>query len=370
MKHKLSLYTNQPTPYQLDFCAALSKEFGDFSVVYYTDKEPDRDWSLAVDEVGYRIKTLQNSRLVRWLKLERFAFHFDFSIFKVVKRDKADHVILSGSYWCPNTIIALLMFKWRGVSTSFWGEPVFPSFGFVSSLSKQIRLFPIFKWTDFIIGIGQQAVDSYRSLGYKQPIYNIPYNIDVTQFSSNSVDENFIIDLRTQLGIKDEYVFITSGSLTHRKGMDVLIDAFAQLDVPAKLIILGSGPLEAELIAQAKGLEVIFAGMIAKDELPNYFALADCFAFASRYDGWAVVVNEAIAAGLPIISSRTVGATVDLLLDTDDNIVCESEDVEAFALAMNNKAIKGNEHVNESLLAKVDSKACAQKLNKILAKYV
>ena len=67
-----------------------------------------------------------------------------------------------------------------------------------------------------------------------------------------------------------------------------------------------------ELAAPAGG-RIVFLGFVEKNDIPYYFANSDIFAFASRYDGWALVINEALAADLPIISSDKVGAAVDKL---------------------------------------------------------
>ena len=60
---------------------------------------------------------------------------------------------------------------------------------------------------------------------------------------------------------------------------------------------------------------ITYAGFQPPEELPRFFAQADVFILPSRYDGWGVVVNQAIGAGLPVICSDMVGAGHDLVED-------------------------------------------------------
>jgi glycosyltransferase involved in cell wall biosynthesis len=72
---------------------------------------------------------------------------------------------------------------------------------------------------------------------------------------------------------------------------------------------------------------VHFAGHVPQNELPEHFAVADIFVFPSRHDGWGVVINEACAAGLPVIVTRQTGAAYDLVEDGNSGFVLDCDDV-------------------------------------------
>ena len=74
-----------------------------------------------------------------------------------------------------------------------------------------------------------------------------------------------------------------------------------------------------------------FTGRLKQQDLPAHFGAADVFVFPSRHDGWGVVVNEACAAGLPVIASRQTGAAHDLVRDGENGFVLDCEDVDGFA---------------------------------------
>jgi glycosyltransferase involved in cell wall biosynthesis len=97
------------------------------------------------------------------------------------------------------------------------------------------------------------------------------------------------------------------GELTHRKGLDVLIDAFARIDRPAtRLVIVGpDGPAAAALREQAarSGAPVQFAGAVSDAALAGWYRRASVFCAASRAEGFGLPVLEAMAGGVPAIVS-------------------------------------------------------------------
>ena len=76
---------------------------------------------------------------------------------------------------------------------------------------------------------------------------------------------------------------------------------------------------------------VHFAGHLPQSELPEHFAAADLFVFPSRHDGWGVVINEACAAALPVVTTRQTGAAYDLVEDGRSGFVLEHDDIDGFA---------------------------------------
>src|SRR6266404_1499463 len=66
-----------------------------------------------------------------------------------------------------------------------------------------------------------------------------------------------------------------------------------------------------KLVGPATKARIQYEGFQSPENLPAYFAQADVFVLPSRHDGWGVVVNQALAAGLPIIASDAVGAGLD-----------------------------------------------------------
>jgi glycosyltransferase involved in cell wall biosynthesis len=110
---------------------------------------------------------------------------------------------------------------------------------------------------------------------------------------------------------------LTVARLVPDKNVGGLIEAFARAALTpdeAELHIAGSGPLDQELRALAARLHVPaqFAGYTAPGRLPAAYAAADVFVLPSRFEPFGVVVREAVAAGLPVVCSPTIGAAGDI----------------------------------------------------------
>ena len=347
-RKKLSVYTNMPTPYQLDFFDSLSNMVT-LKVIYFANREKDRQWTLPIESQKYQTKLLKDNWIARQIQKKVPSFHFSNRIMSIAFREQSEHVIVNGTYWIPNIVLALLILSLRGKKTYFYGEAIFPVASRIKFAFKKLLLVPVSKLTNGILAVGSKGVNSYKQYGYKKPILNIPYNIDLGPFSYDRIDKEKMSRLRSQFAPSGEFVFLTSGSLISRKGIDTIIKAFQKLNKPdSTLIILGDGEEKQNLMNFANGNSNIhFAGFIEKEDIPYYFLLADSFVFGSWYDGWALVINEAIASGLPIICSNKVGAAADLLVDNQSGLICNPGDVGEFAEAM--RRIANDEQLRKTL---------------------
>jgi rhamnosyl/mannosyltransferase len=98
------------------------------------------------------------------------------------------------------------------------------------------------------------------------------------------------------------------GRLVYYKGLDILLEAMSRFD--GSLVIVGEGPLESELRLQVAernlGQRVLFAGRIAEADLPAFYQACDVFVLPStaRTEAFGVVQIEAMAAGLPVVSTN------------------------------------------------------------------
>ncbi len=101
--------------------------------------------------------------------------------------------------------------------------------------------------------------------------------------------------------------------------LQLAVGVAQRLNRRVTLALLGSGPLEPELRAQAAELasqvNVIFAGHITQAELPRWFQRARLFVFPTLWDPWGVVANEACLAGVPVLASPHAGAVGELVRD-------------------------------------------------------
>jgi len=117
-------------------------------------------------------------------------------------------------------------------------------------------------------------------------------------------------DLRSELGSRTgERLLLFVGRLGREKNVDLLLEALTLAQVPARLAIAGDGPERETLEARANELglgdRVRFLGAVDRAELPDYYASADAFVFASVSETQGLVLAEAMAAGAPVIAVDT-----------------------------------------------------------------
>lgn len=132
---------------------------------------------------------------------------------------------------------------------------------------------------------------------------------------------------------------LTVARLVPDKNLGALLDALDRSGLTARdveLEICGAGPLEAELRADAarRGLPVRFSGWVAPGALPHRYATADVFVLPSTWEPFGVAIREAVAAGLPVLCSRTAGAAGDLAIDGENAILFDPSDPDAIAAAL------------------------------------
>lgn len=139
--------------------------------------------------------------------------------------------------------------------------------------------------------------------------------------------------------------FLSSARFVAKKNLSTLLDAYAyyrshtDTSYPWPLIILGDGDLRGMLEHKRRllGLEgaVHFPGFKQYGELPRYYGTAGAFVHASRTEQWGLVVNEAMASGLPVAVSDRCGCTQELVEDGVNGVTFPPDDVKAIASALN-----------------------------------
>ena len=141
--------------------------------------------------------------------------------------------------------------------------------------------------------------DLLGTYGVDCPVYTLPTGIDTARFAQASAGD--AAWLRDRLGIgRDRPVLLYLGRLGREKNVDALLGLAAQTP-GATLLIAGDGPERPRLEAQARGLDVVFAGMVDPADVPVWYAAADIFVSASTSETQGLTYLEALAAGLPVV---------------------------------------------------------------------
>lgn len=129
--------------------------------------------------------------------------------------------------------------------------------------------------------------------------------------------------LRAALQAPERY-FLSVSRFVDEKNVERLLEAYARYRSNAgsnawKFVWIGDGPLRSTILELRKrldlGNDLILPGWKQTHELPSYYAFAGAFVLASKRESWGLVVNEAMACGLPVLVSNHCGCAVDLVAD-------------------------------------------------------
>ena len=296
--YRIGVLSVVPSPYQRELFSALAARPGVEVAVFYQSAESiDNPWpeaELAPHEhllPGRRVSYGRKRLYVNW-ELPDFEAY--------------DLAVLNTSY--ASTSAQWLMRT--GLSDTpwvFWGERMRTQPNMWRRIGQRMLTSPL-RAADAIAGIGSLAVASYREAFPEQPLYNIPYFTDLTDF----------VDARNQRST-GPVTLLFCGQMIKRKGVDLLLGAFERLVEDGADVELRLVGREADLpdfmhrVGSEAKSRIDALGFRPPEELPALFGDADVFVLPSRHDGWGVVVNEALGAGLPIICSEAVGAAHDLV---------------------------------------------------------
>jgi len=331
-KRRLSVWllTNAPSPYQMEYLAALAKHM-DLDVRLMRHAYADAAWAGgAMPPEAHVMRGWGSERHRDELRLHPSAL-------TEVWRGAHDVYVLSGVYTSPTFLMCAWILHWRRKPWAVWFERPWPEeyrpawarrASARSGLARMIRkrvLRLILGRATRVFCIGSAAVNAYREWGVPEnKLVFLPYVCDLEPFRSCRISEG------------DHIRFLYVGLLDQRKGVDLLLDAFERLAdeyAQVELILAGCGPVKKGCEGR-RTARVRFAGHVEREELPALYGSADVFVFPTRYDGWGVVLNEACGAGLPVIVTSAAGATADLVEDGVNGIVINRDDPEGLYQAM------------------------------------
>ena len=141
-----------------------------------------------------------------------------------------------------------------------------------------------------------------------------------------------------------QHYFLYVGRLIKEKNIWWLLGAYEKYAksigeeaVPWSLVICGSGPEEEELrryinnTSSQFGESTFFYGLVKQPDIIDFYAGASCFVLPSISESWGLVINEAMACGLPVLASRRVGCAADLVKDGVTGWLFDPYDIDALA---------------------------------------
>ncbi|MGL4731221.1 MAG: glycosyltransferase family 4 protein [Clostridium sp.] len=241
-------------------------------------------------------------------------------------------------------IIAILISKIRGKKSFYFTEKWEPRINLSRNkrIKNYIRLLltkGFIKSIDSIVCSGSKAKEYItESVGVKDRCY-IAY--DASEMGNNPITKN----IRKDFNIETKYVILYYGRIIKRKGLDILIRAFKDIEeenCDCTLIVAGDGDYKNECEELASSLninKIKFVGYVHPNYRRDYFSQSDIFVLPSinhegTIEAWGLTVNEAMSEETVVISTNAVGASFDMIVDDENGFIVEENNVSELSLAM------------------------------------
>ena len=204
-----------------------------------------------------------------------------------------------------------------------------------------------FQYIDSFLAIGSLNKAYYETMGVNpSKISLVPYTVDNARFSiTRSMSKHNRRTLLRQNGLDHHLpTILFCSKLAERKNPKLVIDAVQSLkSQDCNLIIAGNGPLQAELTEYVGALgktNIRFLGFLNQSELPCLYSAVDIFVLPSENEPWGLIVNEVMAAGLPVILGPEIGCAPDLVRHGENGIILEELTVSCLNLHLSKLLIK------------------------------
>lgn len=299
-------------PYHIARMRALAHIVPNVHVLEVAGKQELYPWRPAKDRLGFASTTLFADTASEGLspRMQRQA------VTGALSKLKPAVVIVSG-YRQPSMRAAANWAAKRAIPTILL---------FVSTHRDQPRIWwkeslksRIIKRYTRVAVAGERAEEYALRLGVeRKAIVHVGNVVDNDHYAINSKAIHEVAGQeRSRLGLPDRY-FLTVSRLSPEKNLLGLLDAFSRYRQEGgawDLVLVGSGPLKLQLeeMVHANSIQgVHFVDWTSYESLPSYYALASCFLLPSTSEPWGLVVNEAMACGLPILVSDHCGCVPEL----------------------------------------------------------
>jgi glycosyltransferase involved in cell wall biosynthesis len=299
------------------------------------------EWDVDLSS-GYKSRFLRN--VAKDPGLHHFAGCDTPELFSLVRAERYDAVIATGwflkTYWqavaaCRLARVPIVV---RGDSQLATARST------ALRVAKELVYPVLLRSFDGFLSVGTRNrayLEHYRVP--KDRIFHVPHNVGTEHFQrAHNVSDDERNALRAKLGADEERsrIVLQVGRLLALKRTPDLIEAVARLNQRSGtrwiVVIVGSGPEQAVVKARAEalGVPLRMLGFVNQSELPSLYAASDVLVLASDSETWGLVVNEAMAAGLPAVVSDAVGCVDDMIEEGLTGYSFPCGDVPAFAAAL------------------------------------
>lgn len=317
---KVLYITNIPSPYRVDYYNELSK-YVDLTVIFEARRAEGVRFNWNDNSIRFNAIFLShgeiNENKVSW-SIKRYLKH------------PYDYVVVT-NYYCFTELFSIMYLQRELIAyyLEIDGALLNKETKALYYLKNKIKNKIISKAA--LCFSPSRASDLYlKNYGAKQTaIIRYPFtSLRSTDILDEPVSDTRKHEARKRVGIIENRIVLSVGQFVHRKGFDVLLKCAGNLGSNIGVYFVGGEPTQ-EYISLQKSLRlsnVHFIRFQSKERLIDYYQAADVFVLPTRGDTWGLVINEAMANGLPVISTDRCNAALELIDEGKNGFVVPVDD--------------------------------------------
>lgn len=316
---KILFITNIPSPYRIEFFNELGKT-QDVKVLFEAER------ARHINNNWYSDNIINNFEAVFLKNGEIEERKINWKILKHIKRSRQDIIVLTNYAYFTEMLVFIYL---KTLRIPYYLEVDGGIVKSENTLKKWYKSFLISGAYGYI-SPSKQTDDYLLYYGAKkEKIHRYPFTslkeIDILKGNLSAKEKDKI---REELEMEENKIILSVGQFIHRKGYDILLKAAKNIDKNTGIYIVGGEPTEEYIDLKDKGNlnNVHFIGFKSKEDLKNYYKAADLFVLPTREDIWGLVINEAMAYGLPIITTNKCVAGLELVKEAENGFIIPTED--------------------------------------------
>lgn len=328
MTKRIAILEATKTPYRPPVFESVG-ESSDVTVYYGNAAADYRKWAVKHDPENFDESSIWSAKIGP-LVVPIFFWY------QLLQEDYDEYIATSNSTMILCSITMMVLSKFTNTKLTIWTENIDTGWGLAQNrrlyiktsykgwqvVQKSLRKI-LYGQANRIVAFSKLAAELAESESPRRvPVITAPQAYP----SSKLAESNSSIS-----SSPESFTVVSVGHLSHRKGVDLLINAFNRIGKPCELLIAGEGPEEELLKDLAKGDDrVHFLGYVSEEKKSSLYETADLFVLPTRHDPWGLVVNEALQFNTPVITTEAAGASMIL----DDDHVVPPNDVAALQRVM------------------------------------
>ena len=306
-------------PYRIPVFNALARRADvDLHVIFLAETDRAlRQWRVYTEEIGFSHEVLPSWR---W-RAGRHSLLVNRGLWAAL--DAANpQAIVCGGYSYPASWEALWWARRRNTRFVLWVESNQWDKRSGRAAVEWLKRYFVGSCNAFVVP-GKSSSDYLRTFGVsEQAVFTAPNAVDNMFFAAQAEKvKDQPAAFREKFGLPRRFILFV-GRLVPEKGVFDLLHAYATLGSDLRsevgLVFAGDGVSRESLLEQAKLINpgtVYFPGFAQREDLAGFYALAEAFILPTHSDTWGLVVNEAMACGLPIVVTEVAGCARDLVED-------------------------------------------------------